>query len=289
MIREENRHAGAASNIAATAAQGEWLLFLDDDNVLFPDAVSRLVRAARFCGADAVSAAAVRFTGNGDPRTETAAHGNPIRYLGAARAWNRFRNVAGDTCALVRREAFAAVGGFPEDYGLWLQDMCLFNRLLQAGYRTEPMPDPVFYDRHSPGSGSGVAKRLDPTADAAAVRLLSPYLAGLPDEERAFAAYTISATRREVHPVLAKELEAARHDVVDRERRLAERDQRLEERDRQSRARDTAARFLVRRPRDRSRRPRHGAGASRPAIRPRPPGGRPSPQPPVAPSGRAAA
>ena len=168
--------------------------FLDDDNVLFPDAVSRLVRAARFCGADAVSAAAVRFTGNGDPRTDTAAHGNQIRYLGAARAWNRFRNVAGDTCALVRREAFAAVGGFPEDYGLWLQDMCLFNRLLQAGYRTEPMPDPVFYYRHSPGSGSGVAKRLDPTADAAAVRLLSPYLAGLPDEERAFAAYTISAT-----------------------------------------------------------------------------------------------
>ena len=107
--------------------------FLTTTMCCFPEAVSRLVRAARFCGADAVAAAAIRFTGDGDPRTDTESHGNPIRYLGAARAWNRLRNVTGDTCALVRRDAFVAVGGFPEDYGLWLQDMCLFNRLLQAG------------------------------------------------------------------------------------------------------------------------------------------------------------
>ena len=235
MIRQENRHAGRrAQHAAAAAARGEWLLFLDDDNVLFPDAVSRLIRAARFSGADAVSCVEpFVFTGNGDPRVDTAvptAIPNPIS-SGPRAPGIAFRNVAGDTCALVRREAFAAVGGFPEDYGLWLQDMCLFNRLLQAGHRTEPMPDPVFYYRHSPGSGSGVAKRLDNSADAAAVRLLSPYLAGLPDEERAFAAYTISATRQDVHPVLAKQLDAARHDLVEYERQLVDRDKRLAESD----------------------------------------------------------
>ena len=54
-------------------------------------------------------------------------------FLGAARAWNRIRNVAGDTCALVRREAFQSVGGYPEEYRTWLQDMCFNNRLIQAG------------------------------------------------------------------------------------------------------------------------------------------------------------
>ena len=67
VIRQENRYLGAARNAAAAVARGEWLLFLDDDNVLFPDAVSRLVRAARFSGADCVPAASIRFYGDGGP------------------------------------------------------------------------------------------------------------------------------------------------------------------------------------------------------------------------------
>ena len=118
VVRQENRYPGAARNAAVAVARGEWLLFLDDDNVLFPDAVSRLVRAARFSDADCVPAASIRFFGDGDPRTDPGSHGTPIRFLGAAHAWNRFRNVIGDACALVRREAFEAVGGFTEVYGI---------------------------------------------------------------------------------------------------------------------------------------------------------------------------
>ncbi len=185
VLREENRHAGAARNTAAAAARGEWLLFLDDDNLLFPDAVSRLVRAARFSGAAAVPAASVPFFGDGDPRTETGSHRAPIRFLGAARFWNRIRNVAGDTCALVHRDAYEATGGFPEERGIWLQDMCLFNRLIRTGRRVEPMPDPVYYYRlRKPGP----MDRDRPT-EAARARLLAPCIEGLPAEERAFAAY----------------------------------------------------------------------------------------------------
>ena len=82
VIRQENRYLGAARNTAAAAARGEWLLFLDDDNVLFSDAVSRLVRAARFSGADCVPAASIRFSGDGDPRTDAETHGPSIRFLG---------------------------------------------------------------------------------------------------------------------------------------------------------------------------------------------------------------
>ena len=186
VLRQDNRFKGAARNAAAAAARGEWLLFLDDDNVLFPDAVSRLVRAARFSGADCVSAASTRFFGNGDPRTDTASHGTPIRFLGAARAWCRFRNVIGDTCTLVRTQAFHAAGGFHEDYRIGLEDLSFFNRLIHAGLRIEPMPDPTYFYRF----GNASTKKLNRSPETAQLRVLDPLLQQQPDEERAFAAYS---------------------------------------------------------------------------------------------------
>ena len=197
VVRQENRYCGAARNTAARAARGEWLLFLDDDNVLFPDAVSRLVRAARFAGADCVPAASIRFTGDGDPRADTASHGTPIRFLGAARAWSHFANVVGDACALVRRDVFEAAGGFTEEYRVGLDDLALYNRLIRAGRRVEPLPDPAYYYR----LGGPTMKQRNRSAEAAQHRVLQPYLDGLPDEERAFAAYVRRAATAPRPPV----------------------------------------------------------------------------------------
>ena len=191
VVRQENRYLGAARNAAAAAARGEWLLFLDDDNVLFPDAVSRLMRAARFSGADCVTTASVRFTGDGDPRTAPASHRAPIRFLGGARNLNLIHNVAGDACALVRRAAFEAVGGFTALHGVPLEDMELFNRLIRAGRRIESLPDPTYYYRIRSTSMLGLMRdrRL---AEAARARVLAPHVEGAPADERAFAAFALS-------------------------------------------------------------------------------------------------
>ena len=189
VIRRENRFKGAVRNTAAAAARGEWLLFLDDDNVLFPDAVSRLVRAARFSGAECVPAASIRFFGDGDPRTDPGSHGPPIRFLGAARAWSHFHNVVGDTCALVRREVFEAVGGFSEEYRVGLEDLSFFNRLIRSGRRIEPMPDPAYYYRFAQTR----TKSLNRSAEATQFGVLAPHLEGLSADERAFAAFAITS------------------------------------------------------------------------------------------------
>ena len=190
VIRQENRYLGAARNAAASAAQGEWLLFLDDDNVLFPDAVSRLVRAARFSGAECVPAASIRFFGDGDPSTDTGSHDAPVRFLGGATAWSRFRNAVGDACAVVRRDAFEAVGGFDEERGFAISDLSFFNRLIVAGRRVEPMPDPAYYYRIRPTSMMSAMsdRRL---AEANRARVLASCVQGLSGEERAFCSFAI--------------------------------------------------------------------------------------------------
>ena len=187
VLRQENRFKGAARNAAAAMARGEWLLFLDDDNVLFPDAVSRLVRTALFSGADCVPAASIRFFGDGDPRTDSRSHGAPIRFLGAADAWSRFRNVVGDTCALVRNAAFEAVGGFSEEYRVGLDDLSFFNRLLHTGHRIEPVPDPLYYYR----IGETSTKGLNRSGEAALVQVIAPYIEGRSGEERAFFSFVV--------------------------------------------------------------------------------------------------
>ena len=191
LIRQENRYLGAARNAAAAAARGEWLLFLDDDNVLFPDAVSRLVRAARFSGADCITAASIRFSGKGDPRLDTRSHRHaPIRFFGAAIASNLFHNVIGDACALVRRSAFEAAGGFAEVYGLALEDMEFFNRLSLAGHRVEYMPDTTFYKRVLPAS---MIRSSDRSSARHRHFVTMPYLSGLSAEERALASIAIGS------------------------------------------------------------------------------------------------
>ena len=188
VVRQDNRYLGAARNAAAAAATGEWLLFLDDDNVLFPDAVSRLMRAARFSGADCVPAANMRFHGDDNPRTDSQCRGTPIRFLGAAVAWSRFRNVVGNSCALVCREAFEAVGGFTEEYRVGADNLSFYNCLLRAGRRVEPMPDPAYYYR----LGKSTMKSRNRSGEAARIRVLAPHLQGMTDEERAFRLFSIA-------------------------------------------------------------------------------------------------
>ena len=209
VVRQDNRYVGAARNAAAAAARGEWLLFLDDDNVLFPEAVSRLVRAARAAGADCVPAASIQFAGDGDPRAPAAAHGPPVRFLGAARALSRIENVVGDACALVRRDVFEAAGGFTERFGVGFEDAELFNRLIRAGRRIEPLPDPVYYYRTHPETSMIGRMRDGYEAETCRARALGPHVEGLPAEERAYAAW-IARTAAAEAPAEAPPAEAPR-------------------------------------------------------------------------------
>jgi len=178
IIRQENAYLGAARNHAASEARGEYLLFLDDDNIATPGLVSTLVAVLNRTGVDILTCATHVFEGDGAAPgdIDRGTHWVP---LGPAVASGVFRNVFGDATALIRKATFDRLGGYTEDYGLGHEDWEFFARAVLAGCRLETVPVPLLYYRVR---GSGML--LGGNREASLARSLRPYLEQVPKELR---------------------------------------------------------------------------------------------------------
>jgi len=174
IVRQENRYLGAARNIAARHSRGEYVIFMDDDNIAKPNQVSTFAGAARFSGADILTCGLDNFSGCDWP-----AEGNPQTHrwlaLGAAVNVGVFTNLIGDANALVKKTCFEALGGFTEDFGIGHEDWELFNKAILKGFKVQPVPESLYFYRIATGSmlrsTSGFANHM---------RSLRPYLAETP-------------------------------------------------------------------------------------------------------------
>jgi len=155
---------GTAANRGAAAVDpaATAVLIANPDVVLHPGAVDRLLAALdRYPDAGAVGPAIVTPDGELYPSarrlpTLTLGVGHAaLGWLWPANPWTR-RYRAEDTgvsertagwlsgsCLLVRRSAFAAVGGFDEDYFMYFEDVDLGARLAAAGWRSVYVPAAV--------------------------------------------------------------------------------------------------------------------------------------------------
>jgi glycosyltransferase involved in cell wall biosynthesis len=174
ILHQENRYPGAARNNAARNARGEYLLFMDDDNVAKSDAVSRFVRVAHTTQADILTCFADVFCGHESPRPGQKPDYRWL-YLGASLGTGALYNCFGDTNALVRREVFFELGGFTEDYGFNHEDKELFARAIFKGYRLEVVPEALYWYRQAP---DGINISSDSFLNHA--RGLRPYVENLP-------------------------------------------------------------------------------------------------------------
>jgi len=151
LVRQENRYLGAARNRAAAEARGDYLLFMDDDNVAKPQEIATFARVARHSGADVITCLRDNFQGSKAPWF----HDQPASrwlFTGPNPALSVLLNTFGDANALCRRAAFLEVGGFTEDYGVGHEDWELFTRFMLRGYRLTVIPEPLFWYRMSPDS-----------------------------------------------------------------------------------------------------------------------------------------
>lgn len=146
IVRQPNRYLGAARNAAAATAAGDYLLFMDDDNVATPQMLERFVTAAICSGADVLTCPCLPFVGAQRPNTPSRVWVPLGGSLGAA----VFRNAFGDANALWKRTAFERVGGYTTDYGVGHEDWEVFAAAVLSGLCLDVVPEPLFWYRVSP-------------------------------------------------------------------------------------------------------------------------------------------
>ena len=142
----ENRFPGAARNLAARHARGEYILFMDDDNCAKPHELSTFMKAARRTGADILTCCLDTFTGAEAPHGRLTPRSRWI-FVGDDAATGAIRNCFGDTNSLMRREVFLKIGGFHEDWGVGHEDWEFFAKAVLAGYKLEVVPEALAWYR----------------------------------------------------------------------------------------------------------------------------------------------
>lgn len=148
IANEDNAGAPRARNQALAVAGGRWIVFLDDDVVVTPHWLSRLLRHSAVDGR----------SGCVGPVADRAAHNQQIPYGGgddperlAAFAEERYRakpfssvrrNMLASFCLLVRREVIEQIGGFDERFSPWgFEDDDFTVRAALAGFRNRLAQD----------------------------------------------------------------------------------------------------------------------------------------------------
>lgn len=157
-------------NRAATQADTDWVAFLDDDDIWYPNHLAVLLDAAASSGADVIYP---WFELRG-PRGENINNSDPL-FIRGERAFGRpFDDIARENLlndgnfipvtTLVRRSALLDVGGFPqpgspewpnpdcEDWGLW-------QALARQGAQFHHVPHRTWEWRHWGDNTSGRTDR----------------------------------------------------------------------------------------------------------------------------------
>jgi N-acetylglucosaminyl-diphospho-decaprenol L-rhamnosyltransferase len=133
IVSPENLGFGRGCNLGAAEAGSEFLLFINPDARLDPDAIDQLLHAAGR-NPDAAAFGPVLVTQSGQPRYKRNSYllphqSKPPRDPGTT---DRPVGVLSGAVLLVRRAAFVAVGGFDSAIFLYFEDDDLSLRLTQA-------------------------------------------------------------------------------------------------------------------------------------------------------------
>jgi glycosyltransferase involved in cell wall biosynthesis len=148
-IRQENLYLGAARNTAARETKSDYLCFLDDDNILLPNAIETFVKVSLQTNADIVNSVLLTMAENrrAEAVREKEHFDERVRYLHLAGPLSLMpiENVVGDATALIRRDLFDRLGGYSELRDVGYEDYEFFARAMQAGAAMEFCPKPLYF------------------------------------------------------------------------------------------------------------------------------------------------
>ncbi|WP_129221391.1 glycosyltransferase [Lichenibacterium ramalinae] len=151
VVRQANGYLGAARNAGIRATRAERIVFMDDDNLAFPDMIERLDAAMSRTGVDILTCQMAIFR-------DAAAEPEPAD-LFAAERWGfpggsvelgLSVNVFGDATGMYRRRVFDSIGFFHERRGVGYEDWHLHARAALAGLSILSLPEPLYWYRRVP-------------------------------------------------------------------------------------------------------------------------------------------
>lgn len=198
VVRQENRYLGAARNTGVQHARGEYVAFLDDDDIAKPHRISTQVRAATRTRADIVLAGIDEFYGMEPPKPDQVPVGTWIG-LGACVSAGTLWNCFGAVHALVRRSSILALGGFREVVKVGHEDYEFWARAVHAGQRLELVPEALNWYRLTPGS---MLKTTSPYAND--MLSLQPHLDAVPLGMRPLVRMALGNARQHTHQLLER-------------------------------------------------------------------------------------
>lgn len=163
-FRQSNQSVNASRNRAAERANAEYLLFIDADDVLAANAIERLLQAALHSGDDCLTPGILHFSGDqfpydkrtGRPTTPILQINMPLGPALAAAVINP--SILGSGVILIRRSVFEAVGGYQELCSAGHEDWALQVKLAATGYRTDVVPEYLYYYRQT---GDSLSRNVD--------------------------------------------------------------------------------------------------------------------------------
>jgi len=148
VLSQPNLYLGASRNLAAKNAEGEFLLFMDDDNLAKPNELRVLVSVAQSSGADVLTCFSDLFLSY-DTVGSGSKENSRVLFVGPDLASGLIRNPFGDSNCLVRRSSFYEISGFTEDYKVGRDDQDFFARAVIRGYSVEVVPEALYWYRIS--------------------------------------------------------------------------------------------------------------------------------------------
>lgn len=147
---KENRGAGHTRNYAARMSKGDYIIFMDSDNIARPDMIHDFVHGIITSGVDCLTCHTYAFSGkNESPDFKDIVYATiPI---GPCLEIGFIHGVFGDANLIVKRDVFMEGEGFLEERNV-PTDWLFLAKLSLEGYKQDVIPKPLYWYRELKGS-----------------------------------------------------------------------------------------------------------------------------------------
>ncbi|MGE5495721.1 MAG: glycosyltransferase family 2 protein [Burkholderiales bacterium] len=147
---KENEFVGKTRNFAVDKACGEYIVFIDSDDVAAPDMIEKYVTGIMNSGCDCLSAYMHYFDGELELEQSVISEGiysptGPILELAM------FENCIGGVNIIIKKDTFVSAGGFSEERFCY-EDWRFLVKLALKGYHLDVIPICLYYYRILPDS-----------------------------------------------------------------------------------------------------------------------------------------